>query len=63
MGKLVLTRRKGETLIIGTGPNRVVVEVAEIRGDKIRLSIEAAKEVPIVRGELETRGEAKLDEG
>lgn len=53
MGRLVLTRRKGEKLIFGEGEDRIVVEVAEIRGDKVRLAVVAPEKVKIMRDELE----------
>ncbi len=54
---LVLSRKKDERIVIG---NEIVVTIVEIRGEKIRLGIEAPKAVPIVRSELleERRGAA-----
>jgi carbon storage regulator len=46
---LVLTRKKGEAIVIGEG---VIVTVIEVRGDKVRLGIEASKETPIHRQEV-----------
>jgi carbon storage regulator len=46
---LVLSRKKGEAIEIGED---VVVTVARIQGDKVRLAIEAPKSVPINRGEV-----------
>lgn len=46
---LVLSRKKNESIIIG---DNVVITVAEIRGDKVRLGIEAPKETPIHRREV-----------
>lgn len=43
---LVLTRKVGERITIG---GDIVVMVTEIRGDKIRLGIEAPKAVRITR--------------
>jgi len=45
---LVLTRKKNEQLVIGD----VVVTIIEIRGDKIRLGIEAPMDVPVHRKEV-----------
>lgn len=49
---LVLSRKKDERVVIGTGPTTVTVKVVEVRGDKVRLGFEAAKEVPIDREEV-----------
>ena len=46
---LVLTRRAGESLVIG---NDVTVTVLEVRGDQVRIGIDAPKTVPIHREEV-----------
>ncbi len=46
---LALTRRIGEKLMIG---DDIVVTVVDIKGDNVRLSIEAPRKVKIYRAEL-----------
>lgn len=46
---LVLSRKEGQRLVIG---DRVVVKVLEVTGGRVRLGIEAPREVSIRRGEL-----------
>lgn len=46
---LVLSRKKGERVVIN---NNIIVEVIEVRGDKVRLGIEAPKEMPVHRQEV-----------
>lgn len=46
---LVLSRKKNESIKLGDDITLVVVE---IRGDKVRLGIEAPKEVPVHRREV-----------
>ena len=46
---LVLTRRTGETVHISTN---ITVTVLEVKGNRIRIGIDAPVRVPIVRGEL-----------
>jgi len=46
---LVLSRKKNECIIIN---DNITVTVVEIRGDKVRLGIEAPKEVPVHRREV-----------
>lgn len=46
---LVLSRRVGESVVIG---NDVVVTVLEVRGDVIRLGVEAPREVAVHRSEV-----------
>ena len=49
---LVLSRKKNESIIIGDGTDAITVVIIEIRGDKVRLGIEAPKEVPVHRREV-----------
>jgi len=49
---LVLTRKLGETIVIG---DDIVIKVVDIHGKQIRLGIEAPKEIPIFRGEIYDR--------
>lgn len=46
---LVLSRQRDESIIIG---DNIVITVVDIRGDKVRLGIEAPKEVPVHRREV-----------
>jgi carbon storage regulator len=46
---LVLSRKKNESIIID---DHITVTVVEIRGDKVRLGIEAPKEVTVHRREV-----------
>ena len=46
---LVLSRKKNESIIIN---DDITIVVVEIRGDKVRLGIEAPKEVPVHRHEV-----------
>lgn len=57
---LVLSRKKGETIEIGD--RTVVVTVVEIRGDKVRLGIEADRDIPVHRGEVADRLRAEVKE-
>ena len=41
---LVLSRKKNESIVIN---NDITIVVVEIRGDKVRLGVEAPKEVPV----------------
>lgn len=46
---LALTRKVGERIVIG---DDIVVTVVGIKGDNIRMTIEAPKEIKIYRGEI-----------
>jgi carbon storage regulator len=46
---LVLTRKVGEKIVIG---DNIVVTVVAIQGHKIRLGIDAPREINIARSEL-----------
>lgn len=49
---LVLSRHRNEQIIIGDGPEQVILTVVDIRGDKVRIGIEAPKETPVHRREI-----------
>lgn len=46
---LVLSRKQYEEIVIGDG---IVITVVEIRGDKVRLGIQAPKHIGIDRAEI-----------
>jgi carbon storage regulator len=46
---LVLSRHRDEDILIG---NDIVIRIVDIRGDKVRLGIEAPKNVPVHRREV-----------
>jgi carbon storage regulator len=46
---LVLSRQRDESIVIG---DNIVITVVDIRGDKVRLGIDAPKEVPVHRQEV-----------
>lgn len=47
---LVLSRKKNESIVIN---NDITIVIVEIRGDKVRLGIEAPKKVPVHRKEVQ----------
>jgi carbon storage regulator len=49
---LVLTRKLGETIVIG---DNIIIKVVDIHGKQIRLGIEAPNEITIFRGEIYER--------
>jgi len=53
---LVLSRRQGETIIIGEGENRVTVTVASAGlNGQVRLAIEAPSHISVDREEVRVR--------
>lgn len=46
---LVLSRKKNETIQIG---DDIEIRILEVKGDTVRIGIEAPKSVDILRGEL-----------
>ena len=55
---LVLSRKKNESIVINED---IIVTVVEIRGDKVRLGIVAAKDVPVHGREIWEAIHAKTD--
>lgn len=54
---LVLAIKKEERMVIGDG--EIVVTVLEIRGDKVRLGVTAARDIPVHRGVVWDRMQAE----
>ena len=46
---LVLSRKKDESIIIG---KNIIITIVDIRGDKVRLGIQAPTEIPVHRQEV-----------
>ena len=49
---LVLSRKRGEAIAIGSG---VTITVLEVKGDKVKIGIVAPAEVPVHRQEIRER--------
>jgi len=69
-GRMTVQRMLGEEIVIG---GEIRVRVCEVRGNKVKLSIEAPKDVPVHRGEVQDaidaeqltgtpRGEVEIEE-
>lgn len=56
---LILTRRTGETLCIGEGENKVDVMVLGVKGNQVRIGINAPKHVSVHREEIYLRIQAE----
>lgn len=52
MGYLVLSRKVDQAIIIN---HNIRVAVVEIRGDKVRIAVDAPKEITVHRDEIEDR--------
>lgn len=46
---LVLSRRKGEAIQIS---DNIVITITEIKGGRVRLSVDAPRSVPVLRSEV-----------
>lgn len=57
---LILTRRVGESLIIG---DDVVVNVLGVKGNQVRIGVDAPKNVSVHREEIYDRIQAEKDSG
>ena len=53
---LVLSRQRDESIMIG---DDVVITIVDIRGDKVRLGIEAPQDIPVHRQEVYERDQAR----
>lgn len=53
---LILTRRVGETIVIGAD---ITVTVLGVKGNQVRIGVNAPKETPVHREEIARRIEAE----
>ena len=56
---LVLSRKLGETIVIGDG---ITVTIVEVKGERVRLGVNAPAEVSIYCAELQRKLEAGLSD-
>ena len=49
---LVLSRQKDESIIIGEGDDAVEISIVDVRGDKVRLGINAPRTMSVHRKEV-----------
>jgi len=56
---LILTRRVGETVMIG---NEVTVTVLGVKGNQVRIGVNAPKDVPVHREEIFERIKREQDQ-
>jgi carbon storage regulator len=55
---LALSRKSGEKVVIGNG---IILTVVEVRGNRVRLAIDAPDQVRILRAELACQQGEPLD--
>ena len=49
---LVLLRKANERIVIGEGDATITLVVIDVRGDRVRLGIDAPPEIPVHRQEV-----------
>ena len=54
MGRLILTRTPGETIVIGDEGD-IMITIVSVRGNQVRLSVDAARSIPVHREEVYLR--------
>ena len=55
---LILTRRVGESIIIG---DDIVITVLGVKGNQVRIGINAPKNVPVNREEIKRKIDAQIE--
>jgi carbon storage regulator len=56
---LVLTRRVGESLTVG---DEIKVTILGVKGNQVRVGIDAPRDLPVMREELKRRLEGETDD-
>lgn len=59
MPRLQLTRRRYESIVIGSGPDAVTVIIEKVNGNSVQLTIEAPAHVAVDRSEVRAKKEAE----
>ena len=49
---LVLSRKEGQTIVIGDG---IEIQVAAIQGNRVKIAVNAPRDIRVMRGELSER--------
>ena len=57
---LVITRRKSESIVIGKD---IEIIVSEVSGDKVKICIDAPRDIPVIRKELIETKNLNLEAG
>lgn len=49
---LVLSRYRDEVIVVGEGENEIRIIIVDIRGDRVRVGIDAHRDIPVHRLEV-----------
>ena len=52
LSMLALTRKPGQVIVIGDGPSKIEIMVVRVDGDKVRIAIDAPRDIPVNRLEV-----------
>lgn len=55
---LILTRKQGESFLLG---ENIEISISEINGDRVRIAIDAPKDVKILRKELKDASDLNIE--
>ncbi len=55
---LILTRKQGESFFLGED---IEISITEINGDKVRIAIDAPRDIKILRKELKDASETNIE--
>jgi carbon storage regulator len=60
---LILTRKVGESLVIGEGAEKIIVTIMQVRGAQVRIGVAAPPKVIVDREEIYLRRQAEKAAG
>ena len=49
---MVLSRGRDEEIVIGEGADQIVIKIVDVRGEKVRLGIDAPRQIRVDRREV-----------
>lgn len=51
-GHLVLSRKRGQKIVVGDGPDQIVLTILDVRGERVRVGIRAPRALTVHREEI-----------
>ena len=60
---LILTRKTGTTLIVGNLGDKTTITILEVKGNHVRIGIDAPPHIEVDRGEIRVKKDKERSDG